>query len=174
MAFRERSREREGGRVMKRILTVAVAAIFVIAMTGTGFAFTAGTVSVTGTVVGKCKVGTGTTDALDFGSLDPDLNTAANSPITGSITMYCTKGYSGYVISAASTNGGTGDCSAASVAGSLVSGASAIPYTIDCSKPAGAGFGAEIDLAPTVTIGSIPVDALYSAHTDTITITVTP
>lgn len=162
---------------MKRILMGAVVIMMVVAMAGGAFAvgsMTAGSVTVQGTVIGKCKTDV-TAATLNLGDLDPDSGLASLSPVAGSITMFCTKGYSGYTISAGSLNGATGDCSAVGgVAGNIkhtVDG-TLIPYTFTCTKPAGAGFASAVDLVPTATIGSIPADATAGLHEDTVTVTV--
>jgi len=168
---------------MKKILVVAVAGVIVIAMAmsvnaAPPVSITAGAVGMTGNVIGKCKVDAlNSASILAFGDLDPEAGTAQNSPAsaTGTIKMFCTNGYSTYAISAASTNGATGDCSAGPITGKLLNGlGNLIDYSFTCLKPAGTGFSAAVDIAPAATINMAAFpDAAMGAYTDTVTLTVT-
>jgi len=166
---------------MKKYFATVAIGVFVIGiigmMVGTkeAAALTGGAASVTGSVSNTCKVDTPLSGVLDFGAIDPSTNTAAASPKTGSLKLKCTNKYTGYLVTAATGSTPTAaDCTGAGVAGSITTGTSAIPYTVTCSHPTGIGFGSTIDVAPVVTIGSIPQDAEAGSYTDTVTITIAP
>lgn len=155
---------------MKRLGTLALAAVFAASSVGAGLAADSNTLTVSANVVGTCKFNSATS-TLAFGALDPA--SAGNATASGSTTFWCTKGASFSM----SDDDGLYETGLNANRMKHLTLAEYIPYSVSFTPSAATGSGPTTPI--TLTLGGTILNADFvnasaGDYEDTVVISITP